>query len=98
MADIVRQMMKDCLDSLVNLDTEMAKKVCEADDKVDDIHRSIYPLVENKIEPSQEEKKQWIRLLVISRYLERTADHCTNIAEDVDYLVKGGICRHMGNK
>ena len=96
MAKIVQQMIKESLDSLVELDITLAQKVCADDDKVDDIHCSIYPLVESKIDEKPDKKTQWIQLLGISRYLERTADHCTNIAEDVEYLINGVVYRHSG--
>lgn len=94
MAEIVQQMLKDSLDSLVELDITLAQKVCADDDKVDNLHREMYPFVESKIEEEPDKKTQWIQLLGISRYLERSADHCTNIAEDVEYLINGVIHRH----
>ncbi|MBC8196536.1 MAG: phosphate transport system regulatory protein PhoU, partial [Candidatus Marinimicrobia bacterium] len=76
------------------LDITLAQKVCADDDKVDNLHREMYPFVESKIEEEPDKKTQWIQLLGISRYLERSADHCTNIAEDVEYLINGVIHRH----
>ncbi len=94
MANIVQNMLKDSLDALVNMDTIRAGEVCESDDEVDDLLNGMFPLVQSMIEEEPERIDTSLQLLSISRYLERAADHCTNIAEDVEYLVDGKIRRH----
>ncbi|NQV38784.1 MAG: phosphate signaling complex protein PhoU [Candidatus Marinimicrobia bacterium] len=94
MASIVQNMLKNSLNALVNMDTLLATKVCESDDQVDDLHSGMYPLIQSMIEKEPKKIDALLQLLSISRYLERAADHCTNIAEDVEYLVEGHIKRH----
>jgi phosphate transport system protein len=87
-------MLRNSLDSLVKLDTALARKVCNTDDEVDSINREMYDLVENAIKAHPEHIDVLIPYLSVSRYLERIADHATNIAEDVIYMVEGVIARH----
>lgn len=94
MAEQVRAMLADALDSLVNVDVELAKRVMAADDVADDIHRKNFRRVEDAIRSRPEEVSAYTHYLSVSRYLERIADHATNIAEDVIYLGSGAIVRH----
>lgn len=64
------------------------------DDEVDDLHSNMYKIAREKIETDPSKIDQWFNVIGISRYLERAADHTTNIAEDVIYLVDGEITRH----
>jgi phosphate transport system protein len=88
-------MLRTCLDSLVNLDSKLARDVCAADDDVDAINREMYNLVTEAIRAHPERVDILIPYLSVSRYLERIADHATNIAEDVIYMVEGVIARHQ---
>jgi phosphate transport system protein len=94
MSVVARSMLKRALDALVKLDTEAAEWVLRADDEVDDIHRSTYQFVHAGIRAKAEWAEDYISLLVMSRQLERIADHATNIAEDVLYMARGDIQRH----
>jgi phosphate transport system protein len=94
MAEKTADMLKRSLDSLVNLDADLANKVRLADDEVDDIHVGNYDKVKAAIKVQPERVGSLINLLQISRHLERIADHATNIAEDVIYMVEGVIHRH----
>jgi len=94
MAAKARKMLKNSIDALINADSELAAKVCEADDEVDAINRDVYIQVKGAIKKYPEHLDALINLLSVSRHLERIADHATNIAEDVIYLVKGDIVRH----
>lgn len=87
-------MLKKSLDALVNNDPDLAGEVCAADDEVDEINRGMYERVKGAIRKHPEHLDALIHLLSVSRHLERIADHATNIAEDVIYLVKGRIVRH----
>ncbi len=89
-----QRMLKDSLDALVNLDVELARDVCRTDDEVDAINREMYNLVTRAIRSKPEQVDILIPYLSISRYLERIADHATNIAEDVIYMIEGVITRH----
>ena len=97
MAEKTEAMLKDSLDSLVNLDADLANKVRLADDEVDDIHVENYDKVKAAIKMQPERVGYLINLLQISRHLERIADHATNIAEEVIYMVEGVIHRHRKN-
>jgi len=97
MAEKVRSMLKQSLDALVNRDGNLARQVCEADDAVDDLNREMYVCVEQAIKQDPDNLNSYIQLLSASRYLERMADHATNIAEDVIYLITGEIIRHSSD-
>jgi phosphate transport system protein len=94
MGQKVRQMVTNSLDALVNLDDEVAGEVCRMDDDVDEINREMYSKVKESILESPENVEPLIHLLSISRHLERIADHATNIAQDIIYLIRGDIIRH----
>jgi phosphate transport system protein len=94
MVEHVRGMLKNSLDSLVNLDAPLAKKVCASDDEVDACYREMYDDVKKSIIESPANLDDSLQVLSTSRHLERIADHATNIAEDVIYLVDGEISRH----
>ena len=94
MAQKAQAMLKGSLDALVQGDTLLARKVCSSDDAVDAMNREMYQLVEKAIRNDPKNINSLIHLLSASRYLERVADHATNIAEDVIYLVEGEIVRH----
>jgi phosphate transport system protein len=94
MAQAVRGMLKQSLDALVNLDLETASRVCAADDKVDEANRKMYQLVMQAIRDNPDQMESYINMLSVSRYLERIADHATNIAQDAIYFMEGEIVRH----
>jgi phosphate transport system protein len=96
MARSVETMLGGSLDALVNLDANAAWAVCAADDEVDSLHRKQYALITTEIQNDPSKTEMLIHYLSVSRYLERIADHATNIAEDVVYLVAGDIVRHGG--
>ena len=94
MVEKTQSMLKRSLDALVNLDTDLAVKVCILDDEVDEINGEVHRLVKGAIRDNPEQGEHLINLLLISRHLERIADHATNIAEEVIYLIEGEIIRH----
>jgi phosphate transport system protein len=94
MADHTRSMVKNSLDSLVNEDEKLASQVCSHDEKVDKINRDMFSKIENAIRTNPEKLEIFITLMSLSRHLERIADHATNIAEDVIYMLEGEIVRH----
>lgn len=95
MSKAVQKMLRDCLDALINLDMDLAVKVCSSDDAVDAMHASVFSKVAKEVVRQPEHVDQLLTYLSVSRYLERIADHTTNIAEDVIYLIKGNIVRHQ---
>ena len=94
MASKVETMLKLSLDSLVNLDVDMAYRVLLMDDEVDGLKIRCYDLVKEALRKEPERANSLINLFLVSRHLERIADHATNIAEDVIYMVEGQIHRH----
>lgn len=94
MADRARSMLRRALDALVNMDTRLAREVCAEDDEVDALNRHMYDQVNEAIRGRPEQVDALIHMLSASRHLERVADHATNIAEDVIYMIEGEIVRH----
>ena len=95
MGQKAQRMLKMSLDALVNLDVDIAYKVITMDDEVDQIKKDAYDKIKQAIQDLPERVGYYINLLLISRHLERLADHATNIAEEVIYLVEGEIYRHV---
>jgi phosphate transport system protein len=94
MAAQVQTMLKSSLDALVNFNARGARAVCAMDDEVDAINRDMYILVQDAIVAHPEQVEALIHVLSVSRHLERIADHATNIAEDVIYMIEGEVVRH----
>jgi phosphate transport system protein len=94
MAEQTEAMLRMSLDALVNLDVDMAFKVITLDDEVDAIKKDAYDRIKRAIRENPQRVGHLINLLLISRHLERLADHATNIAEEVIYLIEGEIVRH----
>ena len=89
-------MLQKSLDSLVNSDSVLAREVLVSDDEIDEINRQMYQDVMTAIKEDPEKVDNLIQMLAVSRNLERIADHTSNIAEDVIYMVDGEIIRHSG--
>jgi phosphate transport system protein len=94
MAEWTSRMVKECLDAFVSRDAELARKVCRDDRLVDDLTEQLFrELVSFMLEDSRTITRA-ARLTFIGKYYERIADHATNIAELVVYMVEGKIIRH----
>jgi phosphate transport system protein len=94
MAEKAQTMLRMSLDALVNLDEDLALKVVTLDDEVDTIQRDAYDHIKSAMKENTDKIGYMINLLLISRHLERLADHATNIAEEVIYMIEGEIIRH----
>lgn len=94
MAQKTEAMLQKSFDSLVNVNPELAREVIAADDEVDEIERRIVEQVEREIRKNPDETDRLLHHMFVARHLERIADHATNIAEDVIYMVHGEIVRH----
>ncbi len=94
MAEKTKEMMRKSLDALMKQDPRLAYEVLAADDEVDAMNREMYARIEDGIRRKPEQLESLIHLLSGSRHLERIADHATNIAEDVIYMIEGVIVRH----
>lgn len=90
----VAKMLRNSLDSIVNVNADTAYEVCAADEEVDEMNRQMYELVKSLCLEGSEGINTLIHLLSVSRHLERIADHATNIAEDVIYMITGDVVRH----
>ena len=94
MGEEAQAMLKMSLDALVNLDLDMAFQVLTMDDSVDDKYGEIYDQVKGLILDNSKRVGYMINLFLVARHLERIADHATNIAEEVIYMIEGEIVRH----
>jgi phosphate transport system protein len=95
MAEASQKMLKNSLDAFVAQDAELAMTVCEADDFVDNLNHQIFNELLLYMLQDPKNISRAVRLTYIAKYLERIADHATNIAEMVVYMVKGKVIRHM---
>jgi phosphate transport system protein len=94
MGNMARVMVKHSIDAFVKEDAQLARKVLTDDDYVDDLMEQLFrELLSYMLEDTRTISRA-IRLSFIAKYLERMADHATNIAELVVYLVEGKIIRH----
>jgi phosphate transport system protein len=94
MAEKAQAMVKESLDAFVSRDTALARRVCAADAEVDALKEQIFRELLTFMMEDARTIPRAIRLILISRFLERVADHATNIAEMVIYLVEGKMVRH----
>jgi phosphate transport system protein len=97
MAEKTVSMLKQSLDALVNLDSDLAQKVRLKDDEVDDETRVIYDKIKKAVRSQPQLVGYMVNFFLVSRHLERIADLATNIAEEVIYMVDGEISRHRKN-
>lgn len=95
-----QEMLQLGLDCLIHQDPELADRVCAADDDVDKLYSIIRQETQEQLTGegarTREQVESLMRFVSIARSLERIADHATNIAEDVIYMVTGEISRHAG--
>ncbi|SHH70617.1 phosphate uptake regulator, PhoU [Caloranaerobacter azorensis DSM 13643] len=89
MADIVKKMVKNSLNSYIEEDLKLAREVAQMDEIVDNIYRDIYIELLELLTKNEKNILQTINLLLIGRYLERVADHTTNICERIIYMING---------
>lgn len=94
MATAALEMLHHSIDAFVELDGNLARKVCARDDYVDRLNREIIEDLIALMRKSPDLIEPAVQLFSASRHVERIADHATNIAEDVVYLVEGAIIRH----
>jgi phosphate transport system protein len=97
-AGLVQSMVRKSLDAFVNRDSELARSVLAGDDAVDNLRTASYHELVSYMEKDRSNIPQALHLLSVIRNLERIADHSTNIAEDVLFLVKGVDVRHRNEQ
>ncbi len=98
MAEWASQMVRECLDAFVNRDAELARKVCRDDDFIDGLTEQLFRELLSFMLEDPRTITRSTRLTFIGKYYERIADHATNVAELVVYMVEGKIIRHMATE
>jgi phosphate transport system protein len=93
MADLTTMLVRQALDSFVNINKEQAERVLRMDDEVDRYNNEIIQELLESMHSSSSFIEPGLSLFSATRHLERIADHATNIAEDVIYLLEGEIVR-----
>ena len=93
-AGLVQSMVRKALDAFVMRDADLARSVLASDDAVDSLRTASYHELASFMEKEPANIQQALHLMSVTRNLERIADHSTNIAEDVLFLVKGIDVRH----
>jgi phosphate transport system protein len=88
------RMVRESLSAFVNADADAARRICAEDDEADKYDKEVITSLWRMIESDPHMVERAARLFSVSRALERIADHATNIAEDVVYMVEGKIIRH----
>ncbi len=94
MAEITQSMVKDVLDAFVNKDVKLARSVCERDDQVDALNDQVFRELLTYMLSDPKTITRAVHLMIVSRCLERIADHATNIAEGVIFMVKALVIKH----
>jgi phosphate transport system protein len=95
MAQVAQEMLKASIDAFVGGDVDLAQSVIERDDEVDQLNYQIYRELLSYMAEDPTSIGRATRILFVSKYLERIADHATNIAEMVVYMVQGRNVRHQ---
>ncbi len=98
MSEIAQSMVKDSIDAFMRNDSDLAQQVIDRDDEVDALNYQIYRELLSYMAEDPHTIGAATRLLFVSKYIERIADHATNIAEMVIFMVKGKVVRHMDKK
>ena len=98
MATLAQEMVRKSLDAFVRRDPDLARSVIEADDAVDSLRDQVFRELLVYMMADTATIPRALALILISRNLERIADHATNIAEDVIYIVRGEDVRERGDK
>jgi phosphate transport system protein len=94
MAEITQSMVKDVLNAFVNGDAALARAVCERDDQVDALNDQVFRELLTYMMADPKTITRAVHLIIVSRCLERIADHATNIAEGVIFMVKALVIKH----
>ena len=94
MANLAQAMLKDCLNAFVNDDVQLAREVCVRDDDVDKLNVQIFRELLTYMLEDPTSVQRAVDLILVAKNLERIADHSTNIAEDVIYIVEARIVKH----
>ncbi len=96
MGEFVQEMIRDAVDAFVEKDAQKAQSVIERDDVMDDWYRKVFRDILDLMLEDEANVERGIRVQSVAKLLERMADHTTNLAEHVIFLVKGEDVRHVG--
>jgi len=94
MAEIAQSMVKDVLDAFVNGDSRLARSVCERDDIVDGLNDQVFRELLTFMISDPQTITRAVHLIIVGRCLERIADHATNIAEDLIFMLDARVIKH----
>jgi len=98
MFKVVKQMLKDSIDSYIGGNEALAKSVIETDDHLDKLNFDNHKILIEIMKQNPDNIEPAVALLVMSRQIERLGDHCTNIAEDVFFIVEAHLIKHKYEK
>jgi len=98
MFKVSKQMLKDAIDAYIGGNETLAKSVIESDNKLDQLNFDNHKILIDIMKQNPDNIEPGIALLVMSRQLERLGDHCTNIAEDVFFIVEAHLVKHKYEK
>ncbi|MBI3252370.1 MAG: phosphate signaling complex protein PhoU [Candidatus Omnitrophica bacterium] len=94
MAEVAQKMIRDSIHAFVNHDPSLAGEVCREDDKVDQLNEKIFRVLLTYMMEDPKSITRAVDLILVSRNLERVADHATNISEDVVFIEQGKNIKH----
>ena len=93
-AEIAQSMVKDVLDAFVNSDSKLARSVCERDDMVDGLNEQVFRELLTFMMSDPQTVTRAVHLMIVCRCLERIADHATNLAVDVIFMLDARVIKH----
>ncbi len=94
MAELAQKMVKDSIDAFVNSDAALAQDICGRDNEVDSLNDQVFRELLSHMLSNSTTIERAVDLILVARHLERIADHATNIAEEVIYIVEGKVIKH----
>lgn len=98
MAKLAREMVHESLDAFVGRDADLARKVWQQDDEIDELYQQLFRELLTYMIEDPKKATISLHLLLVAHNIERIADHATNISEDVIYYVEGADIRHAGTR
>ena len=98
MAALVKEMLRNAIDSFIQNNPKLAEKVIRSDDELDALNTANHKILIEIMKEDKENIEAAVAVLVTSRELERIGDHATNIAEDVFFIVEAELIKHKYEK
>lgn len=98
MSVVVKEMIKNAIDSFIGQNAKLAEEVIKSDDELDRLNRENHKVMIDIMKEDKENVEMGVAYLVMARQLERMGDHATNIAEDVYFIVEAQIIKHNYEK